>query len=353
VIWNSNLLHSNSTSRLATNLGLFGVILLLCTAQGCKENSEGPKTTGEKWMVITASSGGLVSNNILSVGFDASGRKWIGTTDGVSELAKGVWTTFTTVNGLSGNRVTAIAPGRDGSLWFGTDGSFVCRYIENDPQQRWRVYNVSDGVTDGKIYSLAIDYYGDAWLGTNGGAYQFQETIGSTNHAGVWKNYSTNVGLPESRITAVAVDPNNTKWFGTAFSGLASYDNSGWQPYPLPQGERLRTTSIATEASGSIWIGTWGGALRFDGRNWTVYDTTDGLSSNTVNSVAVEAGKIIWVATDRGVCRFDGTAWTKYNRANSSLVSDTVNVVAADPSRNVWFGTPLGLTVYNESGIQL
>jgi len=29
---------------------------------------------------------------------------------------QGVWTTFTTANGLSGDRVTAIAPGRDGSM---------------------------------------------------------------------------------------------------------------------------------------------------------------------------------------------------------------------------------------------
>jgi ligand-binding sensor domain-containing protein len=121
----------------------------------------------------------------------------------------------------------------------------------------------------------------------------------------------------------------------------------------LPQGERVRTTSIATDANGIKWIGTWGGALRFDGRNWTVYDTTAGLASNTVNSVAVEGGKIIWFGTNRGASRFDGVNWTNFTRANSSLVSDTITVVAADVSRNVWFGTPLGLTVYNESGLQL
>jgi ligand-binding sensor domain-containing protein len=328
---------------------LAGIFLGVST-QGCKESTSSPQTGGEQWMTFTASTGGLVSNNILSIGFDASGRKWIGTSDGVSQYAKGVWTTFTTANGLVNNRVSAIAPGRDASLWFGTQGSGISRYIEFDPQQPWRSYT---GLTEGMVYSLAIDYYGDAWVGTNGGVYQFVETPGTTTHAGTWHNYGTSDGLPEIRVTAVAVDINNIKWFGTAFSGLASFDGSAWQPYPLPQGERVRTTSIATDANGIKWIGTWSGALRFDGRNWTVYDTTAGLAGNTVNSVAVEGGRIIWFGTDRGASRFDGSTWTKFTRANSNLVSDTINVVAADVSRNVWFGTPLGLSVYNQSGIQL
>ncbi len=342
------------TDYVVRSLGmLFVALLLSLNSPGCKDTVDEPKASGEKWMVITASAGGLVSNNILSISFDASGRKWIGTSDGVSQYARGVWTTFTTADGLSGNRVTAIAPGRDASLWFGTGGNFVTRYIEHDPRQVWRTYGVSDGLVDGFIYSLAIDYYGDAWVGTNGGAYQFVETPGSTTHAGVWKSYGTTDGLPETRVTAVAVDINNIKWFGTAFSGIAAFDGSAWQPYPLPQGERVRTTAIATDARGVKWIATWNGALRFDGSNWTVYDTTAGLASNTVNSVTVEGGTIVWFGTNRGASRFDGVTWTKFNRANSSLISDTVNVVAADVSRNVWFGTPLGVTVYNESGIQL
>ena len=332
---------------------ILGSVFLGLSMPGCKDTAEEPPPPGEKWMVINASPGGLVSNDVLSIGFDASGRKWIGTSAGVSQLSRGVWTTFTTANGLSGDRVTAIAPGRDGSIWFGTDGNFVTRYIEYDPRQSWKIYGVSDGLADGKVYSLAIDYYGDAWVGTNGGAYQFVETPGSTTHAGVWHNYGPAAGLPEIRVTAVAVDINNLKWVGTAFSGIASYDNSAWQSYPLPQGERVRTTSIATDANGAKWIGTWSGALRFDGRNWTLYDTTAGLASNTVNSVTVEAGRIVWFGTNRGASRFDGVNWTRFTRANSLLLSDTITVVAADPSRNIWFGTAVGVTVHNESGIQL
>jgi ligand-binding sensor domain-containing protein len=321
---------------------------------GCKDSVEGPKTGGEKWMAFTTANSGLASNSVLSIGFDASGRKWIGTSDGLSQFARGAWRTFTISDGLANNRVTSIAPGRDASLWFGTGGSGVSRYIEHDPRQVWRTYTVAlDHLPDGFIYSLAVDYYGDAWIGTNGGVGQFVETPGSPTHAGVWHSYGPGDGLPETRVTAVAVDILNMKWFGTSFSGLASYDGSAWQPYPLPQGERVRTTSIATDANGVKWIGTWSGALRFDGVNWTVYDTSDGLASNVVNSVTVEAGSIVWFGTDRGASRLSGGAWTKFTRANSSIPSDTVTVVAADIARNVWFGTPLGLAVYNENGIQL
>ncbi|RPH33333.1 hypothetical protein EHM92_08265, partial [bacterium] len=164
--------------------GILSVLLLSLQMSGCKDAVEEPGTRGEKWMVFTTLNSGLVSNSILSISFDASGRKWIGTPDGVSQFAKGVWTTFRTSNGLADNQVTSIAPGRDASLWFGTRGSGVSRYIEHDPRQVWRTYSISEGLTDGLVYSIAIDYYGDAWVGTNGGVYQFVETPGSATHAG-------------------------------------------------------------------------------------------------------------------------------------------------------------------------
>jgi ligand-binding sensor domain-containing protein len=330
---------------------VWAALFLVCFF-GCKDPTEPEKTGGETWLTYTAENSGLGSNAVLSISFDAGGRKWIGTAGGVSELAGAVWTTFTTANGLSNNRITCIAPGRDVSVWFGTGGTGVNRYIENDPTQVWRSYTVLNGIPDGWIYSLAIDYYGDAWIGTNGGVGQFVETPGSTTHAGVWKTYGTGDGLPETHITAVAVDVNNLKWCGTAYSGIASFDGTAWQSYPLPQGIQMRITSIAVDKNNTKWIGTWAGLLRFDGRSWAVYDTTAGLASNTVNAVAVQGGTVVWCGTDRGASRFDGTRWTTFTRANSSLLSDTVTAVAAQINRNVWFGTSRGVAVYNENGIQ-
>ena len=42
-------------------------------------------------------------------------------------------------------------------------------------------------------------------------------------------------------------------------------------------------SSIAIDGSGNKWIGTWGGLVKFDDTNWTVYNTSNsGLPDNYV-----------------------------------------------------------------------
>ena len=330
-------------------LALFAAVLL----PGCKALNDLPPATpgtGPAWMTYTAATSGLVSNNVFSVGFDVQERVWFGTPSGVSQLSSGKWTTFTTADGLAGNRVNAIASGRDGSLWFGTGGSGVSRYNQNDVQQVWHTYSFVDGLPDTWIYAMVVDAYGDIWICTNGGVGQFIPSL-TDPRQGVWKSYGINDGLPELHVVASAVDLNNAKWFGTATSGLATFDGATWLAYPLPQGNQYHVTSIAIDKANAKWVGTWTGAVRFDGRNWTVYDTSKGLAGNFVNTVAVQGGSIVWFGTLNGATSFDGTHWATFTTANSSLVSDTVTAIGVDTKSNVWFCTPRGVSVYNQNGI--
>ncbi len=332
----------------AVVLALVGGLLSGCKAfQDVTPSNPGG---GPTWMAYTASNSGIVSNNVLSVAFDVQERDWFGTPSGASQLSGGKWTTFTTADGLAGNRVNAIASGRDGSLWFGTGGSGISRYNQNDVQQVWHTYGFVDGLPDAWIYSIAVDAYGDIWIGTNGGVGQFVQSL-TDPRQGVWKSYGTTDGLPEVHVVAAAVDMNNTKWFGTPNSGLASYDGNSWLSYPLPQGNLYHVTSLAIDKANTKWVGTWNGAVRFDGKSWASYDTSSGLAGNFVNAVAVQSGSIVWFGTLRGATSFDGTHWTTYNTANSSIVSDTITAIAVDTKSNVWFATPLGVSVFNQNGI--
>ncbi len=320
----------------------------------CRSNETGPQSTntGKQWLTYTNENSELVSNAVACVAFDAPGRTWIGTSGGVSQLYHGVWQSFTAADGLPVNQVNAIAFGRDGSVWFGTGGGGVSRYRQNYPQQEWTTYGVSQGLPDQWIYSMAISYYGDLWIGTNNGAGQFVQSPTDPAGGGQWFDYGTADGLPGSIVTAVAADRNNVLWFGTARSGIATYDGVQWRSYPLPQGENIRVTSMAVDAGNAIWLGTWRGLLKFDGVNWTVYDTTKGFPDEFAISVAVEGGSVIWAGTYRGAARLNGSAWTVFSTSNSGLVSDTVLWIAADSYSNVWFGTPRGVSVYNPKGVQ-
>ena len=52
-----------------------------------------------------------------------------------------------------------------------------------------------------------------------------------------------------------------------------------------------------------------------------------------------------------GLAKFDGTNWTVYNTSNSGLPDNDVSSLAIDGSGNKWIGTGGGLAVYNEGGV--
>ena len=51
------------------------------------------------------------------------------------------------------------------------------------------------------------------------------------------------------------------------------------------------------------------------------------------------------------MAKFDGTNWTVYNTSNSGLPDNDVVSIAIDGSGNKWIGTLGGLAVYKEGGV--
>lgn len=66
-----------------------------------------------------------------------------------------------------------------------------------------------------------------------------------------------------------------------------------------------RVISIARDARGVLWIGTWEGLCRFDGREFTHYGVREGLANPLVIAVAEDASGRLWFATHgAGLARF-------------------------------------------------
>ncbi len=61
--------------------------------------------------------------------------------------------------------------------------------------------------------------------------------------------------------------------------------------------------ALDIDAQGNKWIGTYGGGLaRFDGVNWTVYDTSNSeLPDNRLYYLAIDDAKgNVWIGTENG-----------------------------------------------------
>jgi len=207
------------------------------------------------------------------------------------------------------------------------------------------------------INALAIE--GDyIWVGTNGGGLVKLNML-----TGEKVNYTKGSGLPSNYVLAIAIDGQGNKWIGTWEGGLAKFDGVNWTVYNtsnsgLPDDY---VYAITIDGLGNKWIGTWrGGLVKFDGVSWTVYNTSNsGLRSNYVYAIAIDVQGNKWIGTvGGGLAKFDGVSWTVYNTSNSGLRSNYVYAIAIDVQGNKWIGTDGGglakfdgvsWTVYNTS----
>jgi signal transduction histidine kinase/DNA-binding response OmpR family regulator/streptogramin lyase len=86
----------------------------------------------------------------------------------------------------------------------------------------------------------------------------------------------------------------------------------------------------------------------------TNLNVEDGLSNNYVKDIAQDAQGFIWIATETGLNRFDGENFTIYNSANSNLQNDAINTLLYDKEENqLWIGTKTILSVLNCSTLEI
>lgn len=83
----------------------------------------------------------------------------------------------------------------------------------------------------------------------------------------------------------------------------------------LPQSQ---VRIMKEDKNGYLWVGTEGGGLaRFDGRDFKVYTTLDGLQSNIVTHLEIDDQENLWIVHPRGITRFDGVSFKKFEHPGS------------------------------------
>ncbi len=116
----------------------------------------------------------------------------------------------------------------------------------------------------------------------------------------------------------------------------------------LPQSQ---VQVILEDKSGYLWIGTAGGGLaRFDGREFKVYTTLDGLLTNEVVGLRFDGHDNLWILHPRGVTRFNGLAFEKFKVPSDKIKEGQLRRIF-QLGDTIFVSSNLGLTgwVLNDS----
>lgn len=96
--------------------------------------------------------------------------------------------------------------------------------------------------------------------------------------------------------------------------------------YAAAQGvPQSQINGMIEDANGYLWLATYGGGVaRFDGQNFNVYTTLDGLLNNVVYDLKIDNSQNIWAVHPQGISRFNGTSFKTFrpqiDSANQNMI---------------------------------
>jgi ligand-binding sensor domain-containing protein len=289
-------------------------ICLLLSAQLLAATPDMPRFRWENFTVAS----GLPDNHVYCVLVDGN-RIWAGTENGLALLEGGKWRVFTTADGLAHRAVLSLAlDQRTGDLWAGTMGG-----LSRVSAGRIDTFNqLNSGLSNDVVYGVTVqdDYL---WAATAAGASRLNTRTGQ------WSLFNErNTPMYEIwtyNVTAGADKVYLAVWGG----GVLEYDltTQRWKDYNDPDGETeivlFKDQGLIHEITTSVsyvnkvlWVATYFGDSRYDGRNWHNFLTKDsGLPSNFTNQVKALDANRAWFSTDKGLAFYDGTNWAVYRPA--------------------------------------
>ncbi len=262
----------------------------------------------------------------------------------------------------------------------GTYGGGLSIY---DPRRDlWKNYNIPEGLADQFVYDVARTAKGDLWIATWSGVNLVHGA--KLDDPSQWETFTmenTQGGLPNPWVYGVEEGRNGDMWFATE-EGLARYRDGQWRhwqhsdglgaPYELVK-DAIQSTndparasqhharqkaeqgmqdikvaynpnyiiSLAVDARGIVWCGTWGAGLaRFDGKQWRNFTTADGLPSNHIFMLQIDDQGTLWAGTSNGLARVedDGRSFKVMTRVDG-LFADNVFSLARAADGTLWVGS--------------
>ena len=286
---------------------------------------------------------------------------------------KGNWKTYTRLDGLAHDQVTAIQETRDGMMWFATLGGGVSRW----DGRTFVNYTTANGLPTNTVACMAEDEQGGLWFGTPGAGACRWDGKG-------FRRFTGADGLPSESVRDILAEPNGPLWFATD-AGVCSWNGKGFERHPLTGAATNRVNAVFRSSKGDLWLATQHGLYQWrgetfspvmvtngpgsveihqiqettDGRLWFLLEgsrtvrrqlawwdgahygrlaTADGLPDGPILSLLATGDGNLWIGTTAGAARFDGKSSVRFS-VTDGLAQNVVLSIHQDRDGVMWFGT--------------
>ena len=245
--------------------------------------------------------------------------------------------------------------------------------------QRWQAWTPHEGLPETAVRALLFDARGSLWLGTSGRGLHRWIGYGEVDH---WTPAS---GLPSPVVAAVARANHGRLWAGTA-EGIASFDpvERRFQPVPVASAAGHMVRGLAVDSSDDLWwiegdqllvlraagkspqvvlsdpslsyvvqgphavyvVGTRGAQRIVTSRAGAQLEPLPGaLPDADILRAVITDGVNDWFLAGRHVYRFDGGAWTPMRDGRGVPVEALGAAVFAGDSE-MWVADKGGISAY-------
>ncbi len=273
---------------------------------------------------------GLPSDTINAIAQTKNGYLWIGTNKGLVRfdgLTFEIIDFDPTMKGSKNRRISTLYVGKDGVLWIGHPGGLT-RCKEKD----FLTFSSQEGLSGERISGICEDSSGSLWVGT---ANNYLNRLDK----GTFTLFDASKGLPGKFITAIHEDSHGLLWVGTLIDGLYRFQYGRFVRIDIKSMTRRHSLHVLVEdRQGFLWLGTNMGLFRVKDEDVRVYTTRDGLSDNRVNEILEDSDGSLWVGTVNGLNRIK-----KGNADNFHIEhcfrNHYINCLFEDREKSIWVGT--------------
>ena len=279
---------------------------------------------------------GLPQNWVRFLYEDREGNLWVGSgSAGLAAIHQSPFSVLNSPDQWQGRTVLSVAPGKNNSLWIGTEGSGIYHFSN----EKWTHYGEAEGLESQYVWAVDEDPAGQVWAGY----YWWGGPSRLFNGRFVRPD---KLDARSSQVLALETSSTNGEVLVGNRDGLMRLTDNGttWL-YKSEPGSSADVCTIVRDGQGVIWFGmAQGGLGRVVGEKVSIFRRKDGLSSDAVQCLLVDRDSgALWIGTaDGGLNRFKNGKFATIGTAQG-IIDNAICHLLDDGLGYMWLSTRHGI----------